>query len=331
VAVTQAAYAQEPPPAQPAGGDASTSDIDRARALAKQAKRALEKAQGYSEALDDATRAEALYHAPIHLAIIGEALIGMGRLAEAMTTLERLVSEPLPPNASDAFRTAQEEGQRRLKALSARVPSLLLIVKGPPPTAVTLTVDNKPFELRGGTATRLDAGVHKVHAVASGYQTFDRTVTLPARGGVVMVEAPMEVSWAPAAGIEKPGPPPASPPSRAPWIAAFSVGAAGFIAGGISGGIFVSRVEALKARCPANHCAATDRSDAQSITTLGNVSTAALVVGGVGAVAGGIVILTQRFGRSAPRKTAEPSALSSSAKAFALGLTPGGVSVKGWF
>ncbi len=211
------------------------------------------------------------------------------------------------------------------------MPSLLLIVKGPPPTAVMVTVDNKPFELRSDTATLLDAGVHKVHASAPGYQPFDRTVTLPARGGAVIVEASLEVSRAPAAGIERPGPPPASPPSRAPWVAAFTVGAAGLIAGGISGGIFVSRVEALKASCPANHCAATDRSEAHSITTLGNVSTAALVVGGVGVVAGGVVILTQRVGRGAPRKTAEPSAPSSSATAFTLGLTPGGVSVKGWF
>ena len=100
LAFTPAASAQEKPaaaPAAPASADTPVSDIDRARALAKQANRALQKAQSYAEALDYATRAEALYHAPIHLGIIGEALIGMGRGAEAMATLERLVSEPLPP------------------------------------------------------------------------------------------------------------------------------------------------------------------------------------------------------------------------------------------
>src|SRR5271170_7744541 len=104
LAFAPAARAQDKPAGPP---DATASDIDRARALAKLANRALQKAQSYAEALDYATRAEALYHAPIHLAIIGEALIGMGRGAEAMATLERLVSEPLPANAPEAFRTAQ--------------------------------------------------------------------------------------------------------------------------------------------------------------------------------------------------------------------------------
>src|SRR5262245_49516702 len=93
-----AAHAQDKPGADPAGAEPAT-DIERAGALAKQANRALQKAQSYAEALDYATRAEALHHAPFHLTIIGEALMGMGRVAEAMATFDRLVAEPLPANA----------------------------------------------------------------------------------------------------------------------------------------------------------------------------------------------------------------------------------------
>jgi hypothetical protein len=336
LAFTPAAHAQDKPAAEPAVEGPPISDIDRARALAKQANKALQKAQSYAEALDYATRAEALYHAPIHLAIIGEALIGMGRGAEAMATLERLVSEPLPANAPEAFRTAQEDGQRRLKELSARVPSLLLVVKGAPPGAVTVTVDDKPFALKGGTATRLDAGVHKIHATAPGFPPFNQPVTLPARGGVVILDVTFDVAGAPAtegdtrgasgiAGDTHSVPP--RPPSRVPWIAAFGVGAAGLVVGGVTGGIFVSQVEALKAGCPANRCPATEQARAQSIGTLGNASTVGLIVGGVGVVTGGVVLLTQRLGGSSPRKTEG----SSSQQGFALGLTPGGVSARGWF
>jgi hypothetical protein len=335
LALAPAAYAQDKPAAEPAAADPPVSDIDRARALAKQANKALLKAQSYAEALDYATRAEALYHAPIHLAIIGEALIGMGRGAEAMATLERLVSEPLPANAPDAFRTAQADGQRRLKELSARVPSLLLVVKGAPPGAVTVTVDDKPFALKGGTATRLDPGVHKIHAVAPGYPPFNQPVTLPARGGVVIVDVPFDVVGAPATEGDTRGAPatggdtgtPAHPPSRVPWVTAFGVGAAGLVVGGVTGGIFVSQIEALKARCPANHCPSTEQAQARSIGTLGNVSTVGLIVGGVGVVTGGIVLLTQRLGGSSPRKTEG----SSGQQGFALGLTPGGISARGWF
>jgi hypothetical protein len=328
--LTSVAYAQETPPAPTAGTDVSLADIDRARALAKQANRALLKAQSYSEALDFATRAEALYHAPIHLGIISEALIGMGRLAEAVTTLERLVSEPLAANAPEAFRTAQEDGRRRLKELSARVPSLLLVVKGPSASTVKATIDGKPFSLKGDTATRFDPGVHKLHAVAAGYMALDQTITLPAKGGVVMIEVPFDPEGGPGSTGSDTGGALAPAPSRAPLIAAFGVGAVGLIVGGITGGIFLSRASSLKARCPDNQCDSSDQSDAQSIKTMGTISTAAFIVGGVGVVTGGVMLLSQRFGKKSPRKADGPSAFSQG-EGFTLGLTPGGVLARGSF
>jgi hypothetical protein len=63
------------------------------------------------------------------------------------------------------------------------------------------------------------------------------------------------------------------------------------------------------------------------VGTLGNVSTVGLIVGGVGVVTGGIVLLTQRLGGSSPRKTEG----SSGSQGLVLGLTPFGVSARGWF
>src|SRR6185437_6009641 len=199
VGFAPAAQAQDKPGDKPPSGAAiaaAGSDIDRARALAKEAKHLLQKAQDYTEALDYATRAEALYHAPIHLEIIGEALMGMGRVAEAMEVFERLASEPLPPTASDAFRAAQEDGRKRLKELSAKVPSLLVNVKGPTPEDAKATVDGKPLAVGNGTAKWFDPGVHKLHVTAPGYGAFDQAVTLPVRGGVVIVNAILEVGRA---------------------------------------------------------------------------------------------------------------------------------------
>ena len=335
LAFAPAARAEDKPKeAGPVGVEGPALDIDRARALAKQANRALQKAQSYAEALDYATRAEALYHAPIHLAMIGEALMGMGRLAEAMDTFERLASEPLPATASQAFRSAQEDGRRRLKELTARVPSLLLRVSGPTESAVTATVDGKPFALSGGTATRLDPGVHKIHTVAPGFTPFDRTVTLPAKGGVVVVEVVFEV---PAAGGGGGGDKRSAVDevptalSRAPWIAALVVGGAGLLVGGIAGGIFVSRLDALKARCPAKRCAPADRAEAQSIGTLGNLSTAGLVVGGAGVATGAVLLLVQRLSGKPPRDAGPARAAENGAPGVEIGLAPFGVGARGWF
>jgi hypothetical protein len=328
--------------------------MDRARALAKRAKKALEQTHDYAQALDDATKAEALYHAPFHLWIIGDALVGMGRMAEAMEVFERLVSEPLAPKAPEAFRKAQEEGQRRLKELTARVPSLLLIAKGPSPSTVKATVDGKPLSLASGVATRFDAGERSIHAEAPGYAPVDQTVTLPAKGGVVVIDAsfvplptrpvapprPTAERAAQEARVQKPSP--------APWIGALAVGGAGLAVGGVAGGVFLSRLSALKARCPMNQCASTDEPEARTIGTIGNVSTAALVVGGVGVAAGAVIVIVQRS--KAPRPSvpvtmggappAQPVTMGGAppyppaqpvAAAFGVGIVPGGVRVGGSF
>jgi hypothetical protein len=314
-----------PQEAGAAGTEGPVADIDRARALAKQANRALHRAS-YAEALDCATRAEALHHAPFHLAIIGGALAGMGRGAEAMETLERLVSERLPPTAPEAALAAQEEGRRRLNELTARVPSLLLVVKGPPPSAVSATVDGKALSLAGNTATRFDPGSHKLHAEAPGYAPFDLTVTLPPKGGVVAVDALFEAR--PPAGVEQRGTKDAvaRPPSRAPGAVVLSLGIAGLVVGGVTGGLFLSRLAALKARCPENRCSSADELEARSIGTLGNVSTAGLVVGGVGVVVGGAVLLSQRSSSKSTR-----ASNAGGEGGFALELAPGGVTARGWF
>src|SRR4051812_31093044 len=65
------------------GSDAlaqAKSPTDQARKLGQEAWQALE-ANNYKEALDKANEAEALYHAPTHLLLIGNAQVGLGRLA----------------------------------------------------------------------------------------------------------------------------------------------------------------------------------------------------------------------------------------------------------
>jgi hypothetical protein len=308
--------AKEPP--APEG----LTDIERARALAKQASRALHMEQRYIKALELATQAEGLHHAPFHLAVIGESLMGMGRLTEAMATFERLVAEPLPAGAPEAAVAAQEDGRRRLIELSALVPSLLLVVKGPPKNAVGATVDGKPLSVGGTSATRFDPGPHAIHAAAPGYAPFNRTVTLPTKGGAVVVEAVLQAE-APPPGDDK-------RPLRVPGIVLLASGGVGFFAGAVTGGVFLSRLAALKARCPENRCASADQAEARSVGTLGDVSTAALIVGGAGVVTGGIMLVVQRAGTKRRRTGASAEAIAGERR-LELGLAPGGVTLGGRF
>ncbi len=124
-------------------------------------------------------------------------------------------------------------------------------------------------------------------------------------------------------------PTPSAAPSPIPWITALSVGGAGLIVGAVTGGMFLSQYNSLKARCPANECAPSDQSTAQSVQSLGTVSTVAFVVGGVGVASGAVLWFLQRDSHPSPRSP--EGAPAQGASAFSVGLTPGGVVARGSF
>lgn len=288
----------------PAPADETKSDIDRARDLARQSADLLDQ-KDYSGALARATEAEALYHAPFHVAVIAESLEGLGRLAEAAAKYEALVAEPLPASAPRVFQDAQQRGKQRLSQLLAKVPSLLLTVRGDAPD-VTATVDGKPYALGGGVAVRFDAGPHTIEVKAPGFRTFSRTVELPPRGGVVPVDVVLErvgaasgasatptsavsasASASAAGGAQEP------PGSRLPSVIAFGVGGVGIVVGAITGGLFVSKLSGLEQLCPNQRCSPQNEPELSGVRVLGDVSTAGFAVGAAGIVAGAVLFFVR--------------------------------------
>lgn len=269
-------------------------DIDQARAMAQEAADLLEAGE-YERALERATQAEDLYHAPIHLLMIGQAQEALGRLAQAAETYERLVAEPLAANASPVFREAQETGAANLKALSAMLPSLLLVVSGPPMSAAKATVDGQPVKLTG-RAVRVDPGPHEIRVEAEGYATYEETVTLPHKGGVVKVDVAL---LKPSEGLPTTPGPDEGPDtgekegSYVPAVVAFGVGGAGLVVGAITGIMFLGRMSDLNDRCPNDQCAPEDQPEIDSAGTLGNVSTIGFGVAIVGAAVGAILLATR--------------------------------------
>lgn len=292
--IGSAASAQQPP-----------ADIDRARELARESADLLDQKK-YAEALDRATRAEALYHAPFHLSVIAESLEGLGRLAEAAARYEVLVAEPLPPSAPRVFQEAQEKAKQRLSQLLARVPSLLVVVRGEA-SGASATVDGKPFALGSGTAVRLDPGPHEVRVTAAGFRPFSRTIELPPRGGVVMVEAVLERDGAAgpaptgAASAAAKGTAAPSGGSLVPGGVALGVGGAGLLLGAISGGVFLDRLGGLRQRCPDHRCAPADGPEIDTVKTLGAVSTVGFVIAGAGAALGAVLLVVRPGGPSSSK------------------------------
>jgi hypothetical protein len=284
------------------------ANIDRARSLARESADLLEQGR-YAEALDRATRAEALYHAPLHIAVEAESLEGLGRLVEAAAKYEELVAEPLTPSASRVFRDAQQRGRARLQKLLSRVPSLLIVARGA--AGATATVDGKPFALETGIAVRLDPGEHEVRVSAGGFRPFAQTVTLPARGGVVVLEAALapENARSPAPTVPPPAPAdaPTRPGSRVPAVIAFAIGGTGLAIGAVTGGVFLTHLGQLEDSCPQHRCPPGQEPQIASTRALGNAATVGFVVGAAGVAAGTVLLFVRPGKRRAAAITMGPT------------------------
>ncbi len=280
----------------PAAWAAPPADgVTRARALANEAGDLLDQKR-YADALDRVEQAERLFHAPTHLLMKGDALIGLGRVADAMEAFEKLAAEPLPSGAPLAFRRAQQDATAKVRDLIARVPSVHVKVQGPAAIDARATIDGKPIDLASGLAVRADPGPHEVKIEAAGFVPAARTITLPARGGVVDVEVALDRVPPPVAPAIGPAIPPAEEPrpsfwrTKSPAYAAFGLGGAGVVIGAVTGGMSLGKVSDLKARCPGGACAPGDQGDLDTAGALGTTSTVAFAVGAV-AVAAGVVLL----------------------------------------
>jgi hypothetical protein len=137
----------------------------------------------------------------------------------------------------------------------------------------------------------------------------------------------VEMSFAAAEGGGGPPPPPArpgptshGPPLLVPAVVAFAVSGAGVAVGAATGVASLEKVSELDQHCPTKRgCAPADRKLADDAKVLGNVSTGAFVVAGVGLTAGLVLALW-------PSKEHPPRGHS-----FSPVLGPGYVGVEGAF
>jgi hypothetical protein len=295
----------------PAIARAQVSDGDKAaaRQLTIEGLGALEK-KDFALAADLFTRADKLIHAPTVTLGLARADVGLGKLLAAFELYNRLVHEPLPPNPSEAFTRSMDEGRAELAALTPRIPSLIIQVKGANDPKVTLDGADVPSAVVG-IKRPVDLGKHLVRAVAKGMLPAEATITI-GEGKVETVtlelkaappgtpDAP-ELAGAPA--VVGPGAPPPTPPPEqgGQWrkptgFALLGVGGAGLVVGAVTAGLAASKRSSLIQQCPTGHCPAslqpTLQSSVDAMHTDAAVSTAGFVAGGVLAAGGLILVLT---------------------------------------
>lgn len=289
---SQLARAEEP----------AASDVAAARGLGQEGIK-LADAGNCPEAIDRLQRAEKLFHAPTTLARLGECQILTGKIVEGTENLNRVIREPLAATAPAPFLSAQERAKTLYAEAKPKIAMLKIAVAAPAGVEPVVTIDGEPVPSANLNTNRpTNPGMHTVEAGAPGFKKSSAKVTLT-EGGTDSIALTLEVDPnapkpEPASTTTPAQPPPKGEPVKAkaslvPPLVAFGVGAAGLAVGTLFGAMALGEKGQLDDLCPTKTTcqpAASDRIDTGK--TYGTVSTIGFVVGGVGVVAGAVMLAT---------------------------------------
>jgi len=251
--------------------------------------------------------AEKLFHAPTTLERLGECEIKVGHLVAGTEHLNRVVREPLAPNAPPAFVAARQRAQAMLGPALPRIGKLRIHVDGPPADKVTVTVDGEAVSSVLFDSDRpTDPGPHEVKAVATGYLVATSSMTLQ-EGSTAAVSLKLDPdpnAAAPPAAPTGPSAPagPASPPAPTPApggsarglaIGSLVVGGVGVVVGSIFGVMALGTKSSLDGECPTKStCPSSSQSNINALGTNATISTFGFGVGIVGVGLGAILLAT---------------------------------------
>jgi hypothetical protein len=250
--------------------------------------------------------ADRLYHAPTLVAYMGTCRRNQGRLMEAKALYEKVLAEPVPQNAPEAFKKAMDTARSEIEKLRGRIPYLKVKIIGPGAEQAKVTIDGAPAagaELVAGKA--VDPGEHQIAAEAPGASGSVKAQLK--EGDAITVEVKLAASASPPPDGQRP--PPASPEPAAkgsfvPAGVAFGVGGAGLLVGAITGIAASDRISAAHAGCTApdasgvRHCPPGNESAASAAKGLIAGSVVGFVVAGAGVI-GGVVLAAVRPGGGA--------------------------------
>ncbi len=285
--VSTSARAQEP----------SSADRATARTLAQEGYEALRDHE-YAKALDRFHRANQLVRAPTLQRDLARAQVGLGRLVDAHETYTLILREGVSEEAPQPWLKAVEDAKTELAALSPRLPRVNITVSGPAHPRVT--IDGAPVpESSLGVKRVADPGRHEIRALANGYYTAKKIVTLK-EGETVNIAFDLEDAPPDAApkSEEEAGTVSVATVKDPPWrkpvtVGAFALGGAGIVLGSVTGILAMTKRNQLATGCPNDTCYPDNKAKLDDYHTLGMVSTIGFVTGGVATAAGVVLLLVK--------------------------------------
>ena len=275
----------------------SSADRATARTLAQEGYVAL-RDNDYTTAADRFQRALALVHAPTLLRDLARAQVGLGRLVDAHETYSLIIREGVAADAPAPWVKALADAKAEIAPITPRLPWITITVTGPAHPKVT--IDGAPIaEASLGVKRAADPGRHEIRALATGYYTAKKIVTLN-EGESVNVAFELEDAPPDAAPKDEEESGKVSvatvvdPPWRKPvTIGAFALGGAGIVLGSVTGILAMTKHNQLATDCPNGRCGPANKKALETFHTLTTLSTIGFVTGGVAAGAGVVLLLVR--------------------------------------
>ena len=285
----------------PAGTAPDAANLDLARSVAVTGREAFNSGD-YETALALFRRAYTLYPAPTVVLYEARTLEKMGLLIEAVDAYARTATLPVSSASPAQFAEAAEQAREEGDALRARIPTLVLELRGASPNEPTLSVKINGAEQdtsKLGRAQRLNPGTYRLEAAVGTERQAAVEVTLvPGQSrrvelNLVNVGTGSHVAAGNSRSLVEAE---ATPPRAIPTLAyvAGGVGVIGVGAGVITGLMANKRYDEAERLCEDHRCSSgTSGLDAvDGFRTWRMVSSISYGVGAVGIAAGVVLWLT---------------------------------------
>lgn len=252
----------------------------------------------YATAVDRYKRALAIVRAPTLLRDLARAQVGLGKLVDAHENYSTIIREGVEDYAPAPWIAALADAKAEIGPLAKRLASMTITVSGP--AHPKLTINGVPIPAAAlGVKRPADPGQHELRAMADGYHTAKKRVTLK-EGEAINIAFELEDAPPDAApqDEEESGHVQVAtlvdPAWRKPLtIGALALGGAGIALGGVTGILAMNKHNKLAESCPSGACGPSQKANRDGYYRLGTISTISFVAGGVSAAAG-VVLLVVR-------------------------------------
>ena len=259
-------------------------------------------------ALKNYEAADAIMHVPTTGLEVARAQAALGHLLEARDVLGRVLRTPAKPGEPAPFTAARKAADALNTDIGGRIPSILVVVtNGEASREPQISIDGELIPPAAASVPRkVNPGAHTVLVKAGSVEKRLDVSVVEKENKTVNVDVndeppPMPKNSTPEAPPPEPG---GSSAGKVLMFSGFGVALVGIGVGSVTGVMSLTKTNDLKSICPNDQCPPGKQGEIDSATSLGNISTAAFVVGGVGLGVGIVGLLMSSGGEKQPPASA---------------------------